>query len=677
MNMASAEHKTDLALDQEAIRAKCFHPTGAFIEFSKEEIEQSIPERFEKIVRLYPDRVAVKTRSQQLSYNDLNRAANRLARAILVISEHDQEPLALFLEHGISPIIANLAVLKAGKFAVQTDPAAQRSRTAHLLEDSRATLLLTNEKSYSMAQEWATEKRRLINIDDLDSRFSDDNLGIPIPSTSPGSVRYTTGSTRQAKGSLKNHRHDLHTVAHFTNYFHICANDRIIMLGRHVLGKETFEALLNGAALYPFDLLEESLAALAQWLIQEQITIYKSFPAAFRQFVGALSDRESFPKLRLIRLAGEPVYTTDLELYRKHFSPDCVFVNAFSATETGNIAAYFADKNTHLNRGRVPVGYPIEGKEVLVVDDTGKEVGPNETGEIAVRSRFLSTGYWQRPELTREKFHSEPGTEEEQLYFTGDLGRMSKDGCLELLGRKDFEIKLRGSRVDVGETEAALGEHPGIKELAVVPNKLASGETLLVAYLVARDKSSAPTVTELRLFLKDKLPESMIPAAFVVLSKLPLLPTGKVDRRSLPEPERSRPELENPFVGAETFIQEKLAMIWAEVLNLDRVGIHDNFFDLGGHSLTASRIVSQVIKEFRLELSLRSLFQSPTVAAMAAIIDGHQDKDLPEGEMERILSEVESIREEEAQRLLSSDRKEPAKEIQLAVPEQHSNERRQ
>jgi len=309
MNMASAEHKTNLALDQEAIRAKCFHPTGAFIEFSKEEIEQSIPERFEKIVRLYPDRVAVKTRSQQLSYNDLNRAANRLARAILAISEHDQEPLALFLEHGISPIIANLAVLKAGKFAVQTDPAAQRSRTAHLLEDSRATLLLTNEKSYSMAQEWATEKRRLINIDDLDSRFSDDNLGIPIPSTSPGSVRYTTGSTRQAKGSLKSHRHDLHTVAHFTNYFHICADDRIIMLGRHVLGKETFEALLNGAALYPFDLLEESLAALAQWLIQEQITIYKSFPAAFRQFVGALSDRESFPKLRLIRLAGEPVYT--------------------------------------------------------------------------------------------------------------------------------------------------------------------------------------------------------------------------------------------------------------------------------------------------------------------------------------------------------------------------------
>ena len=648
-----SRHSTRLPPEQQAIRAKCFHPTGMFVEFPKEEIEQSIPARFEKIVRKYPDRTAVKTGRYQVSYDDLNRAANRLAHVILAKTRPDQEPIALFLEHGISPIIATLAILKAGKFAVQTDPAAERSRIAYLLEDSRATIVLTNEKSYSMAQEWATEKRHLINIDDLDSHLSDDNLGIPISSTAPASVRYTTGSTRQAKGSLKSHRHDLHSVANFTNYFHVCADDRILMLGRHVLGKHAFEALLNGGALYPFDLLDESLVNLAQWLIQEQITIYKSLPTAFRHFVGTLSGRESFPKLRLIRLAGEPVYTADLELYRKHFPSDCLFVNSFSSTETGNISVYFADKNTHLNRGRVPVGYPVEGKEVLLLDETRKKVGPYRTGEIAVRSRFLSTGYWQRPELTREKFHSEPGTEGGQLYFTGDLGRMSNDGCLELIGRKDFAIKIRGSRVDVGETEAALGEHPGIKELVVVPKKLPSGDTRLVAYLVARNKPAAPTVTELRHFLKEKLPESMIPAAFVVLDKLPLLPTGKVDRRALPDPGDRRPELDTPYVTPRTGIETELQRIWTEVLSIGQIGIHDNFFDLGGHSLAATRVISQVIKKFQLDIPLQSLFQSPTITEMAAVITEHQGKKVGEKELDRILTELESLTDEEASRLLA------------------------
>jgi acyl-coenzyme A synthetase/AMP-(fatty) acid ligase/acyl carrier protein len=418
------------------------------------------------------------------------------------------------------------------------------------------------------------------------------------------------------------------------------------------LGKHTFEALLNGGTLYPFDLREEDLVTLGRWLIQQEITIYKSFPTAFRHFVDTLSGHESFPKLRLIRLEGEPVYSADLELYKKHFASNCLFVNSFSSTETGTVCVYFADKNTQTDGRRIPVGYPVDGMEVLLLDELGRDVGPNQLGEIAVRSRFLSAGYWQKPELTREKFHLEPGTEKEQLYLTGDLGEMSEHGCMVLLGRKDFEIKIRGSRVDVSQTEAALAEHPGIKELTVVPKKLPSGDTRLVAYLVTR-QSPAPAATDLRHFLKQRLPEFMIPTAFVVLDKLPLLATGKVDRRELPDPGDRRPELDTPYVSPRTGIESELRRIWTEVLGISRIGIHDSFFDLGGHSLAATRVLSQAIKQFQLELPLQSLFESTTVATMAAVITEHQGKKVGEKELDRILTELESLTDEEARRLLA------------------------
>jgi non-ribosomal peptide synthetase component F/acyl carrier protein len=642
----------DLPPEQLAIRAKCFHPTGVFEEFLPEDLEGSIPERFEKIVCKYPDRIAVKTRSHEVAYDDLNRAANRVASLVLTKTGQDQKPVALFLEHGVPPIIANLGILKAGKVAVQIDPAAERSRIAHLLADSQAALVITNTKNYSMARERMNEKHHLINMDELDSSLSDVNPKLFIPSNASASVRYTTGSTGQAKGSVKTHRHELHAVANLTNYFRICADDRIIMLGRHVLGKHTFEALLNGGTLYPFDLHEEGLVNLGRWLIEQEITIYKSFPTAFRHFVDTLSDHESFPQLRLIRLEGEPVYSADLELYKKHFASNCLFVNSFSSTETGTVCVYFADKNTQIDGRRVPIGYPVDGMEVLLLDEVGKDVGPNQCGEIAVRSRFLSAGYWQKPELTREKFRLEPGTEKEQLYLTGDLGQMSERGCVVLLGRKDFEIKIRGLRVDVSQTEAALAEHPGIKELTVVPKKLPSGDIRLVAYLVAR-QSPAPSVTDLRHFLKQRLPEFMIPTAFVVLDKLPLLATGKVDRRELPDPGDRRPELDTPYASPRTGIESELRRIWTELLGISRIGIHDSFFDLGGHSLTATRVVSQVIKQFQLELPLQSLFESTTVATMAAVITEHQGKKVGEKELDRILTELESLTDEEARRLLA------------------------
>lgn len=644
----------DLPQEQRAIQARCFHPSNVFVMFEKNDIERSIPDRFEQIALKYPDRLAVKTKSEQVSYDALNRAANRLAHAIMACREEGQEPVALFVKHGIPLIIANLAVLKAGKISLGVDPSAPRSRTAHLLEDSQAALILADSHNDSMAREWAKSERRLINMDELDSNLSDENLELCIPSDAYAYIRYTSGSTGQAKGGVKTHCHVLHAVMNFTNYFHICADDRLAFLSRDSLGKHVFEALLNGAALCPADPKEEGLLNLADWLTQEEITIYKSFPTAFRHFVSTLSGRENFPKLRLIRLEGEPLYKRDVELYKKHFSSECLFVNSFSSTETGPICLYFVDKNTNIAGSRVPVGYPVEGMEVLLLDELGKNVGFNQPGEIAVKSRFLSSGYWQRPELSREKFQLVPDGGEERVYLTGDLGQMTEDGCLELLGRKDFQVKIRSFRVDVGEVEAMLADHPGVKEAAVIAKEDRSGNARLVAYLVP-SSHPAPTVSSLRNFLKEKLPDYMIPSAFMNLDEIPLTATGKVNRRELPDTGNTRPELDTFYVPPRTPVEEKVAEIWAEVLSLDRVGIHDNFFDLGGHSLAATRVVSRVINFLQVGLPVQSLLDAPTVADMAATILQAKVKEIGQEDLASILAELEALSDEEAQHSLNKE----------------------
>jgi acyl carrier protein len=278
------------------------------------------------------------------------------------------------------------------------------------------------------------------------------------------------------------------------------------------------------------------------------------------------------------------------------------------------------------------------------------EVQGEEIGEIAVKSRYLTPGYWRRPDLTRAVLL--PAEGDQRIYRTGDIGRMLRDGCLLCLGRKDSQVKIRGHRVEIAEIEMALLNLGTIKAAVVIARRDRPDDHRLVAYLVPKEHP-APTVTKLRHALAETLPEHMIPSIFVLLDDLPLAPNGKINRAALPDPGNSRPELDTAFVAPRTRVEQKLAQIWTEILSLDSVGVHDNFFDLGGHSLAATRVVSQVIKQFQLELPLQSLFQSPTVAEMAAVINHPQGKQLGQQELDRILTELESISDEDAKRLLA------------------------
>jgi len=310
------------------------------------------------------------------------------------------------------------------------------------------------------------------------------------------------------------------------------------------------------------------------------------------------------------------------------------------------------DKKIQVNDNNVPVGYPLEDIEVLLLDDDGKEVAFNEIGEMSVRSRYLSPGYWRRPELSQVKFLSDPNGGDERIYRTGDLGLILDDGCLVHMGRKDFQVKIRGYRIEVGEIEAALLNIDNIKEAVVILREDRPRDRYLAAYIVP-SRQPALSITALRHALAEKLPGYMVPSAFIILDALPLLPNGKLDRQRLPYPDSSRPNLDTPFIVPETSVEQALAKIWAEVLNVNHVGAHDNFFDLGGHSLAATRIVSRVIKHFQVDLPLQSLFQSPTVAEMATVIAEHQGKKLDQKELGDILVKLESLTEEEAERVLS------------------------
>ena len=648
-------HSTNLPPEQEAIRAKCFHPTGKFVEFTKEEIEQSIPARFEKIVRTYPDRLALKARNFWWTYQALNQSANRIAHAILNGCTQGTEPIALLLEPGASPVVAMIGVLKAGKTYVPLDPHYPRSRLQFMLQDCRARVVVTDSQNYSFARELAPDTSELINIDKLDSSLPTDD---PDSSRSPDSlayIMYTSGSTGQPKGVMQTDRNVLHEIMNYTNAAGICHDDRLLLVSSPSFGdavRTIYSSLLNGACLCPLNIKERGFGALVDCVRQEKLTVYRSVPTVFRQFVSGLTGREVFPNLRLVYLAGDTVFKKDVELYKKHFADGCILINGLGSTEALTFCWYFIGKETQIDGNNVPVGYEIQDKQVLLINDAGREAGVDGVGEIAVKSRYLSPGYWGRPDLTKSAFMLDSAETHERIYRTGDMGFMRQDGCLEQRGRKDFQVKVRGYRVEVSEIETVLLAIGSIKEALVVGRKDQSDEARLVAYIVPTCRP-APTVSALRRILCEKLPNYMIPSAFVYLEGLPLSPNGKLDRRALPDPERCRPNLDTPFIAPRTPVETELAQIWAKVLSVEQVGIHDRFFDVGGHSLSATQVVSQVIKQFQIEVPLQSLFESPTVAEMAAVITEHQTRKIAKPELERILVELEFISEEKASQILA------------------------
>ncbi|HUM15287.1 MAG TPA: amino acid adenylation domain-containing protein [Candidatus Nitrosotalea sp.] len=590
-----------------------------FRAFAKDAIEQSIGARFEEQVRRYPERLAIKSQRDAWSYAELNRIANRVAHAILAARGPAEEPVALVLEQGALLPATILGALKAGKIYVPLDPTFPRVRLGEMVEDAQATLVLADSRTRRLATEMAPGPIPVLDASALGAGVSSENPGLGIPPDANAYIYYTSGSTGRPKGVVDTHRNVLHNVMRYTNSLRISPEDRLTLLqGPSFSGavSSMFAALLNGAAVFPFDVHREGVDRIAGWLRDEAITIYHSVPVLFRHM--AMSG-EPFPALRVIRLEGDRASGRDIELYQKHFSATCVLVNGLGATECGIVRQYFVRTDTPGLEGIVPIGYPVEDMEILVLDEAGHPVDAGQVGEIAVRSRYLVPGYWRRPELTSAAFTVDPADPGLRTYRTGDLGRMRSDGCLEHLGRTDFQAKIRGNRVEVAEVEAALLGVGAVKEVAVATRQDGSAEPRLVAYVVP-GSHTAPTVSELRRHLAARLPDYMIPSAYVILEALPLDANGKVDRRALPAPDGRRPELDEGHVEPRTLLEHQLARIWEAVLGIHPVGILDSFFDLGGSSLLAVQMMDQVERVLHRKVPLSVMLAGATIADLASAI---------------------------------------------------------
>ncbi|HLF04848.1 MAG TPA: non-ribosomal peptide synthetase [Dehalococcoidia bacterium] len=640
---------------QREIQARCFHPTGAFIEFTKEAAQGSIPARFEQQARRHPHRLAFKSRSRELTYDQLNQAANRLAWANLERQGPGQQPVALLVEQDAAMVVGILGIWKAGKVYVALDPAFPQSRNSYILEDSQARLVVTNRRNLGLAKELAQGGCTVLDCDELASSLSTQNPSLPLAADRFSYVLYTSGSTGQPKGVIQSHGSLLWDVMQRTNSLHLCPEDRLTLLraGTGAAVKGMLQGLLNGASLHSLNLKEEGAAHLFQWLKQEGITFAMLGAPLFRNLADTLTGGEEFPDLRLVQLGSDAASRRDVERFQQCFPTGCVFINTLSSTESGCMTQYYIDHQTELSGSHVPVGYPLGDTEVLLLDEDGQEVGFDQTGEIVVRSRAIGVGYWRRPDLTQDKFRPDPQRGDRRLFFTGDLGLRLPDGCLVHRGRKDFQVRIRGNRVETSEIELALRSLDNVKDAAVIGREDQPGRKTLAAYLVPATKPG-PSVSALRRALAQKLPSYMVPAAFVTLEALPLLPNGKINRLALPAPDRTRPELAAPFIAPRTPEEEQLAKIWAQVLGLEQVGVDDDFLELGGDSLLATQVISRVIKAFNVDLPLRTLFSVPTVAQMTVVVAQHQAQQASPEDVERLLAELEALSEEQASQLLAS-----------------------
>ncbi|BAZ91087.1 amino acid adenylation domain-containing protein [Raphidiopsis curvata NIES-932] len=614
-------------LKQRFVANKLITAPARFIPFDPRDINKSITSRFEQQVNKYPDAIAIKTTYETLTYHKFNQRANQVANAILCQRGEKLEVIALLLEKGLDFITSIFGALKTGKIIVPLDSTFPVDRLAYIMEDAQAVVLITNNQNLPLARKLASRDCQIFNIDEISNHVSTENPHINILPENPAYIIYTSGSTGKPKGVVQSHINSLHYCMTDTNTLLVSPEDRVIFLySCSTLGGLLciFYTLLNGASLYSYDVKKEGLNNLVHCLVREEITIYHSFTTLFRHFVDTLTDDVQFPEIRLVKLGGEATLIRDVENYRKYFANECILYGSLGASEAGTFRNFLIDKGTKIRGSNVPIGYAVDGMEVVLLDDAGVEVEIGNVGEIAIKSKYLTLGYWQNPELTKSAFTSHFQDGDTKIYRTGDLGRMEADGCLIYMGRKDFQVKIRGFRIEVTEIEMALFQSGNLKEVVVIAREDISEEKQLVAYVVPKHQP-APTTQELRHYLQGKLPEYMIPSAFVFLDALPLTPNGKTDRRALPAPELIKPEITANFEEPIDDIEYQLIQIWEQFLGIKPIRRQDNFFELGGNSLLAVRIFAAMEQKFRQELPLAFLFPVGTAAAIAQIIRENQN----------------------------------------------------
>ncbi|BAY37781.1 amino acid adenylation domain-containing protein [Nostoc sp. NIES-2111] len=591
--------------------------------------DKCLHQLFEHQAELTPDGVAVVFDNEQLTYQELNIQANQLAHYLQSLGVGPEVLVGIYLERSLSIIVTLLAVLKAGGGYVPLDPDYPQQRLAYISEDSQFSVLITQQK---LLNSLPVQGVKVIVLDkefEMLTSQSQDNLVSEVRPENLACILYTSGSTGKPKGVMLTHAALVNHSSAISEVFGLTSSDRVLQFasfGFDVAAEEIFPTWYTGGTVVvrPAQMFS-SFASFGEFIEQQKLTVLNITPAYWHEWVVAVSQSyATVPQcLRLVAVGGDTVLPETVMMWRELVGDCITCLNVYGPTEASVTAVVHDLLHPKCEKtNKVLIGRPIANTEIYILDHNRQPVPVGIRGEIHIGGVRLARGYLKRPELTEEKFipNSFKDAKSPRLYKTGDVGRYLPDGNIECFGRIDDVVKIRGFRIALGEIESLLLQHPDVIAQAVILREDKPGHKQLVAYVVS--SNSSLNQNQLQSFLKQKLPNYMIPTAFVMLESLPLNANGKVDRRALPAPQQDI-NLTN-LVLPNTPTQKLIADIWSSVLGITQLGIHNNFFEMGGNSLRAIQVMSLLREALQIELPLRYLFEKPTVAELAQGVDSLQ-----------------------------------------------------
>ncbi|MGI8503350.1 MAG: non-ribosomal peptide synthetase [Hassallia sp.] len=603
--------------------------------------DKCIHQLFEKQVTRTPNNIAVVYEEQQLTYTELNQRANQLAYYLQTLGVKSESLVGIVVERSLDMIVGILGILKAGGAYLSIDPALPKEAINFRLQDAQVSVLITQTHLKEKLQDL---NLKCVYLDVVPKNESASNLDSGVTGANLVYTIYTSGSTGNPKGvsiehsSLVNYVNailielELPSPANFATVSTLAAD-----LGNTVI----FPSLCTGGCLH---IISSERAtnpeALVAYCRNHPIDCLKIVPSHLEALLTASDPKAILPRQRLI-LGGEAVGWELINKIQK-IAPNCVIFNHYGPTEATIGVTTFKIENPTISQqrpqGTVPLGYPLANTQIYLLDEDLQPVPMYVPGEVYIGGQGLARNYLHQPELTAQKFIPNPFNSQAgaRLYQTGDLARWRSDGSIQFLGRIDNQVKIRGFRIEPGEIEAVLCQHPEVQQAVVIDREDEPGNKYLAAYIVAFEAiaSHSQFITELRDFLRNKLPEYMIPAALILLKALPLTPNGKVNRYELPAPIDSDSELETAFIAPRNDLELQIAQIWEDILNIKPIGVTNNFFDLGGHSLLSVRLIARLQQQFQQDIPLSSLFQAGTIEHLAGIISQSTKSVYPSGVIE-------------------------------------------
>jgi amino acid adenylation domain-containing protein len=574
--------------------------------------------RFREIAERFGGRTAIRQESS-ITYEELDFRSEQVAEQLSGLRPEAAPVIGLSLAQAPEAVAAMLGVMKTGRAYTIIDPGAPVKRKQAIAEEMALEVVIGD----SALAPWPDFSGLCIDSTAAPADLRRDFSASESPDAACCIVQ-TSGTTGRPLGVEMSHAALLHTIENYAALAAIVPEDRFTMLtspAHFAAHTAIFGALLNGACLFPFDVRSRGFQAMTDWLEQEALTIYQSPPSLFRAFIRQLPPGKLFSDLRFLRLGGEPALVSDFELFEKHFPASAQFINALGMSEAGGNVAYFrVDRDMHFTGPVLPIGRPAAGQEVFLADACGELVAPGETGEIIVRSDFLATGYYRRPELTSQRFSSSSVDGRRELR-TGDLAHLTPEGRLMHDGRKDDQIKILGHRVDLAGLESVLRSFPDVREVRVLPGPQTGGTDQLLAFVVPAD--TKVTAGSIGLELSNRLTAPVLPKV-LLLDRLPLNSGGKIDRAQLLQLAAGNSTLPSS-AHARDETERQLAKIWGSVLGVGEIGVYDNFFTLGGDSLKALSVSSAVEESFGLPFSPWRLLERPTIAQSGEYLRARQN----------------------------------------------------